>query len=229
MPDFSTYGTGYQMDPVGVYPLWTPTAATLPIKFVLPFREPVYNQGRANISPVHAAASLKAQQEFKEHRAYFDFDTDTFLASLSAQDLTTAVTLLGSFGYLAKVEEHKLDNPFPFPSATPAKLADLTEIKEALLSGQPVLLGVEVDVGLRSPNALGVLPEPLGATTDAQAFVAYGWDDSKELGVGTGALLIKNSWGKQYGLNGFVWMGYNYLTTYNFDAWVAIDSADTLP
>lgn len=229
MPDFTNYGTGYVMDPAGVYPPWVPTGATLPAKHILPFRGPVYNQGFAATSPAHAVASLKAQQEFKEHRAYFDFDVNTFALSVPAQDLTSAVTLLGSFGYLAKQEEHKLDNPFAFPATTPLKLADLTEIKEALLAGNPVLLGVEVDVGLRSPNVLGVLPEPLGATTDAQAFVVYGWDDTKELEVGTGALYLKNSWGTDYGVNGFVWMGYNYLTTYNFDAWVVTDSADTLP
>lgn len=229
MPDYTTYGTGYVLDPVAVYPPWTPTGAVLPTKHVLPFREPVHNQGHASNSPALAVASLKAQQEFKEHRAYFDFDVDTWVLSVAGQTLSDAMSLLVSYGYLAKQEVYKLENAFPFPVATPAKLIDLTEIKEALLTGQPVLLGVEVDAGLTTPDALGVLPEPLGAATDAQAFVVYGWDDTKELEVGTGALLLKNSWGKEYGVNGFVWMGYNYLTTYNFDAWVASDSADTLP
>ena len=224
-----------------ILPAWTPTGATLPAKFVLPFRDPVYNQGFAAISPMHAVAGLKAQQEFKEHRAYLDFDIETFRASVKAIDglpsntgsyMVSALGLLASYGYLAKQEVYKLDSPFPFPAITPSKLIDLSEIQDALYAGYPVLLGIEVDDGLRTPLASNVLPEPLGVASDAQAFVVYGWDDDKVLdvgAVGTGALLLKNSWGRAYGDSGFVWMSYNYLTTYFFDAWVAVDSVDILP
>ena len=233
MPDFTNYGTGYELDPVGVYPSWVPSGATLPTKFVLPFRDPVYNQGQSNNSPVHAVASLKSQEEFKEHRAYYNFNVNTFYASVKGIDtitnegsnLTSCVSVLTSYGYLADSEVHKLDNPYPFPIMASFKLVDLSEIQDAIKSGRPVMLGIEMDDGFRVLTS-SVIPEPLGVSTTAQAFVVYGWDDDKECEASTGALYVKNSWGKAWGTGGFSWLPYSYLTAYQFDAWCVTDATD---
>jgi hypothetical protein len=236
MPDFTTYGTGYEFDSGGPYPTWAPTGSALPNKFVLPFREPVYNQGQANVAPLHAVASLKKQDEFDEHRAYYTFNTEIFYQSVKAVDgitnpgssLDACIQLLTSYGYLADAETYKLDNPLPFPIAASYKLIDLSEIQDALYSRRPVLLGIEMDDGFRGTFS-SVLPEPLGAATDAHAFVVYGWDDTRECESSTGALYIKNSWGKSWGDSGFAWLPYTYLTSYTFDAWCVDDSTDVIP
>ena len=236
MADFTTYGTGYEFDSAGPYPSWTPTGATMPVKFVLPFREPVYNQGQANNSPVLAVASLKSQDEFDEHRAYYDFNVETFYASVKGidgitnegSDLDSCISLLTSYGYLADIGAYKLESPFPFPITAAYKLIDLSEIQDAVYSRRPVVLGIEMDDGFRGSFS-SVLPEPLGAPTDAHAFVVYGWDDDKVTEAGTGALYVKNSWGKSWGDNGFAWMPYTYVTTYLFDAWCVDDVVDILP
>lgn len=328
MADFTTYGTGYSLDSAGG-PAWVPSGSTLGPKYVVPFRGPVYNQGFANQAVAYAAASIKAHQEFKEHRAYLDFDINIFIQSLgsfdgilvgagsasgsasatatslgffnavaavsgtslaeatgeitnedegfasllatSTADATAAVAyvgavalnasstlsgtadpgpvvppvvppaiptgyaaehavaLLSSYGYLARPEVFKLESAFPFSVSDAFKLLDLDEIKDAVLTNGPVLLGMELDSGFRTVSSPYVLDEPTGTVTERHAFVVCGWDDDKETELGTGAILLKNSWGTEYGDSGFVWMGYNYLDTYIFDAWAVVDSTEILP
>lgn len=218
---------------------WTLTGSVLPTKFVLPFRGEVFNQGQANNSPLLAVKSLKAQQEFKEHRTYYAFNDQTFYASVKAVDtipqegstLEASVGVLTSYGYLADPEVFKLDDPFPFPVTASYKMANLSEIKDAVFSGRPTALGIEVDEGFRS--AFGsVIPEPstdIPVVTEGHAVVVYGWDDSRECGSSTGALYVKNSWGKDWGENGFAWLPYTHLSTYMFDAWCVDDTADVIP
>jgi C1A family cysteine protease len=44
------------------------------------------------------------------------------------------------------------------------------------------------------------------------AIVAAGYDDNKIIGPDQGALLIRNSWGDGWGLAGYAWMSYRYVT-----------------
>ena len=324
MADYSTYGTGYDLD-TGGGTAWTPSGSVLGPKYAVPFREPVLNQGFGGSAISYAMASMKAHQEFKEHRTYYDFDANLFTITLAAfdgtisavgsaiagastiatasniyeeQDTLTgtasvegtgeitsedignafviasatagatagsitwagagsvsgaamvsatpdpivvppvipsgppaekAIQLVTTYGYLALPEAFKLDDPFPFPVMDSFKLVDIDEIKDAIYTTGPVILGMELDSGFRTVDSTThVLSEPTGSVTERHAFVAYGWDDTKVLESGTGALLVKNSWGKEYGDNGFIWMGYNYLTTYTFDAWSLVDTPDML-
>jgi len=326
MPDYSTYGTGYDLDSGGGT-AWVSSGSVIGAKYAVPFREPILNQGFGGSAISYVLASIKAHQEFKEHRAYLDFDVNIFSTALDAFDGTIsgagdaiagataigmavntfaetesilgsativgngeitnedvgfamitgvatagstgqatwsgavaasgtatatgatdpivppvpppvipsgptaekAVTLLTDYGYLALPEIFKLENPFPFPVMDSFKLVDIDEIKDAVYTTGPVILGMELDSGFRTVDtSTHVLSEPTGSVTERHAFVVYGWDDSKALEVGTGALLVKNSWGKDYGDKGFVWMGYNYLTTYAFDAWALVDQVDVL-
>lgn len=237
MPDYTTYGTGYNLDGNGPYPNWVSSGLTLPNKFVLPFREPVYNQGQANNSPLYAVTSLKAQSEFQEHRTYYSFNSEIFYKSVKDIDgipeegsnLSSCVQVLTSYGYLADEEKYKLSAPLPFPILGAYKLASVVEIKDAIYSGRPVLIGMDIDAGFRKPKVEGVIPEPNNNPDTSHAFIVYGWDDEKDTGTSAGALYIKNSWGNEWANNGFAWMSYQNLIAYDFDAWCVDDAQDTLP
>ena len=46
-------------------------------------------------------------------------------------------------------------------------------------------------------------------TSSNHAVLLVGWDDSKETAGGTGAWIIRNSWGSGFGENGFFYISYN--------------------
>ena len=48
------------------------------------------------------------------------------------------------------------------------------------------------------------------------AITIVGWDDSKK------AYLVKNSWGKKWGQDGYVWVGYGYNNIGFGAAWVTM-------
>lgn len=237
MADYATYGTGYVLDSGGPYPSWAVSGLALPDKFVLPFREPVYNQGQANNSPLYAVTSLKTQAEFVEHRTYYSFNKQIFYQSVKdidgisseGSDLDSCMQVLTSYGYLADEEKYKLSSPLPFPISDAYKLSNVDEIKDAVYSGRPVLIGMDIDEGFRKPKKEGVIPEPNNNPDATHAFIVYGWDDDKSTGDFTGALYIKNSWGKDWAAGGFAWLSYQNLVTYDFDAWCVDDAQDAIP
>jgi len=216
---------------------WTPTGDYVPPKFVLPFREPIFNQGQASNAPLMAITAFKSQLEFVDHRKYFDFNSSIYYQSVKGIDniasegstLEASVGVLTSYGYLANAGVFKLDDPFAFPVGQSYKMANVDEIKDALYTGRTVVLGIQMDDGFRGAFS-EVLPEPLGVATDAHAFVVYGWDDDKETEdeLMTGALYVKNSWGREWGEGGFAWMPYTYLDSYLFDAWCVDDINDVI-
>ncbi len=49
------------------------------------------------------------------------------------------------------------------------------------------------------------------ATHSGHAVVAVGYDDGKKIGKDKGALLIRKSWGTEWGEKGYGWLPYSYL------------------
>jgi C1A family cysteine protease len=54
-------------------------------------------------------------------------------------------------------------------------------------------------------------PSPGDTLEGGHAIVAIGYDDAKKIGKDKGALLIRNSWGTEWGDKGYGWLPYSYV------------------
>lgn len=104
------------------------------------------------------------------------------------------------------------------PPSTSAGVV-LQRLKAYLSAGHPAMFGFTVYSSIEEAAETGRIPFPSlrDKMEGGHAVVAVGYDDEKEIrnryGDETtmGALLIRNSWGKDWGEAGYGWLPYEYL------------------
>ena len=103
----------------------------------------------------------------------------------------------------------------------------LERIKANLVGGLPAMFGFAVYSSYLQAQQTGEIPYPTPGESQVggHAVVAVGFDDKKKIkntnpgGIETkGALLIRNSWGEDWGSDGYGWLPYDYVLN-----WLAID------
>lgn len=85
----------------------------------------------------------------------------------------------------------------------------LSIVKAFLAAGFPSVFGFPVPASISEEADIPYRPT-FDATTGGQAVVAVGYDDRRP-GPTRGALLIRNSWGSQWGESGYGWLPYVYV------------------
>jgi C1A family cysteine protease len=113
------------------------------------------------------------------------------------------------------ISYYRLDGP-----GVSAKDA-LHNIKSALASGLPSMFGTTVYTSLDdSDHNGGCIPFPTKgeAVTGGHAMMVVGYDDKKKITnkrkdglTTTGAFLVRNSWGTEWGEEGYGWIPYEYV------------------
>ena len=102
---------------------------------------------------------------------------------------------------------------------------DLTAWKQALASGYPVVFGILLFESFDQANQRGgvvPMPSPEEAGRESHgghAMTAVGYSDREQV------FIVRNSWGDQWGDNGYCYMPYNYVINDKFnggDSWVFI-------
>lgn len=87
---------------------------------------------------------------------------------------------------------------------------NLAHIKACLASGHPFLFGFYIYPGFETPEAEKTctvpMPAPGEKSLGGHAVVAAGYDDDKSL------LILRNSWGENWGRRGYFFMPYAYIT-----------------
>jgi len=95
----------------------------------------------------------------------------------------------------------------------------LTNVKKYLAAGVPSMFGFWGFPSFNSCNVKGGIPYPCSGEQAqwGHAIVAVGYDDGKKIKnmkcdkISTGALLIRNSWGTEWGDQGYGWLPYDYV------------------
>lgn len=98
------------------------------------------------------------------------------------------------------------------PGTAPAQV--LASVKKCLAAGLPSMFGFSVYSSFPAVgdgNADIPFPGPNETTDDGHAVVAVGYDDSRKIGATKGTLLIRNSWGTEWGDKGYGWLPYEYV------------------
>ncbi|MBD0379034.1 C1 family peptidase [Paenibacillus sedimenti] len=104
------------------------------------------------------------------------------------------------------------------------RIHDLAGIKAALADGQPVVFGIwlyDSFVGAQAART-GRIPYPNRKKEQflgGHALLAVGYKDGKRKGQGT--MIVRNSWGKSWGDNGYCYLPYSFFknSVLTFDYW----------
>lgn len=90
----------------------------------------------------------------------------------------------------------------------------LAAVKKYLAAGLPSMFGFTVYSSIPpSGDGKGEIPFPKSGekVQGGHAVLAVGYDDAKKIAGSKGALLIRNSWGSDWGAAGYGWLPYEYL------------------
>ncbi|HTQ13822.1 MAG TPA: C1 family peptidase [Rhizomicrobium sp.] len=100
------------------------------------------------------------------------------------------------------------------PAGTPAATV-LNNIRTYVAAGIPAMFGFPVYPEYDSPLPGGLIGYPVAGQTSrgGHANVVAGYDDNLMIGGDKGALLVRNSWGPAWGVGGYGWLSYKYVTS----------------
>jgi C1A family cysteine protease len=93
----------------------------------------------------------------------------------------------------------------------------LNRVKLFLSAGYPSMFGFTV-YNFGNNKGEFVFPSPGDTVKGGHAIVAVGYDDNRKIGKDKGAIKIRNSWGTNWGENGYGWLPYKYI-----EAGLAVD------
>jgi len=105
----------------------------------------------------------------------------------------------------------------------------LQVVKQSLAGELPAMFGFTVYSSVPPiGDGKGEIPFPTQGdrVEGGHAVVVIGFDDKKKIKNDTGAFLIRNSWGQEWGVNGYGWLPYSYVEAgLAVDFWSLVDAS----
>jgi C1A family cysteine protease len=221
-----------------------PLMASLPASVDLrPQMPPVYDQGNIGSCTAQALGALLQYDEIKQNKGNKNTPSRLFIYynervlqntinSDSGASMRTGIQSIVQWGFcdesLWAYDTTRYKNKPPinaYGAALPERVShysrlnqNLIQLKTTLVQGNPFVFGFSVyDPFVSKTVALnGILPMPSGRMLGGHAVLAVGYDDSHQ------AFIIRNSWGATWGLSGYFYMPYSYITNPGLaaDFWV---------
>jgi C1A family cysteine protease len=207
---------------------------------------PIRDQGEEGTCVGFAVASgMKEYQEFLDYEKLVELSPRFVYSEAKKIDGVPGLegtTIRASMQVLEKIgvcqeklwpySPHQKDKPKVgakanaqnFRIITYARILNLNELRMALLSKGPCVLGIEVFKEMLNTKT-GIVPLPRKNETSigGHAIAACGYDDEKELAK------FKNSWSEKWGDKGYGYLPYAYIERYMMDAWSSVDIEDPNP
>jgi C1A family cysteine protease len=204
---------------------------------------PVYDQGQLGSCTANALAAAYEFEKMRQKQPYFmpsrlfiyynERVIENTVKSDSGAQIRDGIKTIASQGVCPETMWAYVESKFATkPSCKCYKTAkknevqqylainhSLDDIKQCLAQGFPVVFGFTVYESFMSDAVAktGIMPMPnLNETPEGgHAIMSAGYDDSKK------ALIIRNSWGTDWGLQGYFYMPFDYITTPNLasDFW----------
>jgi len=104
-----------------------------------------------------------------------------------------------------------------YRSVSYQRITSLKDLKRSIAENYLVVLGISVFESFESDTVskTGIIPLPKRAEKNlgGHAVCCVGYDDSIKM------LICRNSWSKDWGIEGYFLLPYNYFTKYSSDAW----------
>jgi C1A family cysteine protease len=105
----------------------------------------------------------------------------------------------------------------------------LDSIKQTISQQIPAMFGFTVYSSINeAENGKIPFPERTDSVLGGHAVAAVGYDDNMKINNSTGAFIIRNSWGEEWGDKGYGYLPYYYLTQGLAMDWWALISAEWL-
>jgi len=180
---------------------------------------PVLNQGSEPSCVGYSSVSFKREQEKIEEKKILNFSGQDFYQECKKIDgipnqqgtyIRVAMKVMKNTGI--KDSENNI-----YKIGAYTKVNTIDELKYALVANGFALIGVEIFENFFNPEQ-GVIDYKEGlASKGKHAILVGAFDDDM------GRIAFKNSWGVEWGLNGFAYLTYKYLEKAMSTAWTAID------
>lgn len=100
---------------------------------------------------------------------------------------------------------------------------DIRELKAQLNAGFPIVIGASVDEGFISLRRGQVWRSMLGSSRGGHAMVVVGYDDARN------AFRLINSWGREWGDEGYAWVDYDFFRQVVQEAYIVQDATNGTP